>query len=762
MADRSPFPNAPLASFDPSGGAQAGPFSPYLQPGSAQQMAPTPQFDPRGNISPFAGITSVAASFLQGVTQGRQRQFAAKQQTELNQYNRAVQLAQFAAQNPDLNDAGMAAIQQSLMALTGKSVLSAMDDSQDGGYRGSQYSQGRKKGGKKGQQDEGIGGHIKGIISNIAQGLTGGKMPDELEGLNPAAVQQGIMGLYDFGPNGPTLKSQFSRAAGESQANQVIGSVMRGAKDRRSALEAGYQQLNNPATVRALGGMQNAIKFVEDQADQLHGKPSTEPRERTPAEKVAEAEAALGRKLTDREREEIVMSVTAGIKPSARETYSKPITGAEIRRGQPPGSPPLLDSANAPIDETQDNTQYVRRESDGVYEPLAPKTPAKTAKPFTGELGSVMDAKTIVAENEKARKEGKEQPYTDAQESGAQLFLKKEATQEQAREVGVKGKELDIDLKKARLDKLTADLGSKQAADAMLKAEGSYQPGQRSIANPNYDFAIENGAWQWLTTKSLPYLGMGSGGAATELRTRMLERAGELMRDRELSPEQLPKMWGNVTANTRELATITTRAGLVGTFETTVEGSAKIAQRLSDEYKRGDYRLTNRIINAWNTEVKGDAQANNLSAQLHLLANEWAKVSQGSTGAGGVAMTEAQATQRIFEALSNRSLDSLINNVVLPDARVRMASFNNQQAEINKRMSRAPYGQVDMTDITAAGAPVQPPPPQRDPNMAQPKQWKGGGGGTQAAPAGRGGQPQPQGGQKKLNLGDRPKDPDFN
>lgn len=218
-----------------------------------------------------------------------------------------------------------------------------------------------------------------------------------------------------------------------------------------------------------------------------------------------------------------------------------------------------------------------------------------------------------------------------------------------------------------------------------------YVPGGKSIQNPTSDSTIDTMAWEYINTGKIPFTGMSAGKGANK-REAAVGRAGELLADLSLTPADLPALRGKIKGDTGALAKITTTGSMIGQFEGTLTRNAELAKQLSKNYPRFDSRLLNRVTNAWKQKIAGDPEANNLAAQLHGLAREWGKIMQGSTGTAGVAITEARADDEIFKALGDGALNSLIDNVIVPDAKNRRAAIDETKAALFKDLRGTAQG----------------------------------------------------------------------
>ena len=246
-----------------------------------------------------------------------------------------------------------------------------------------------------------------------------------------------------------------------------------------------------------------------------------------------------------------------------------------------------------------------------------------------------------------------------------------------------KGKETRTDEAEARLKKTRQTIG--EGADSIMEMAGKHVPNGPSIANPKGSDAIEGLAWQWLTTGHMTYLGMG----ANPDRNRAIGRAIEILHDAGLDFQDLSAIQANVKADTGALAKTTAYGSQIGQFEGTLTRNAELAQRLSAGFPRFDARFANQVYQAFEGKAVGNSAAVNYATQLHGLANEWGKLMAGSVGAAGVPMSEAAATDQILKALSNNSLDSLITNVIKPDAANRSTAVLEQRQKLMQGLREA-------------------------------------------------------------------------
>lgn len=194
--------------------------------------------------------------------------------------------------------------------------------------------------------------------------------------------------------------------------------------------------------------------------------------------------------------------------------------------------------------------------------------------------------------------------------------------------------------------------------------------------NPTLDYD----AWTYMIERRFNVRGMGK--EATAGAERIKARAGQIMSDLKLDPGELFGRGAQLKGNLGAYAKVSSFAAQIEAFEGTLLRNAKIAEKLSADYARGDLRLYNRVLSAFKTG-KGDQEALNLAAQLHGLSREWGKIMAGSTSSVGVPISEANAADEFFaKGISNGQLKSLIDNVIIPDAHSRTAANEEQKAKL--------------------------------------------------------------------------------
>lgn len=212
-----------------------------------------------------------------------------------------------------------------------------------------------------------------------------------------------------------------------------------------------------------------------------------------------------------------------------------------------------------------------------------------------------------------------------------------------------------------------------------------YTPGGKSFSNPTVNPTIEGMAWSWLTEGKIPFTGMGNGGnggkGQVNKRESAIGRAYELAKDLGIEPWEITAHREQLKKNATALGKITSTGAMIGQFERTLAGNLEIARKLDSEFKRGNIPLLNKVVSAFKTG-RGDPEALNLAGQLHGISREWGKIMQGSTGAAGVPVSEANASEFITNAATSGQLNSFFDNVIIPDAKSRKNAIEAEKQDL--------------------------------------------------------------------------------
>jgi hypothetical protein len=337
----------------------------------------------------------------------------------------------------------------------------------------------------------------------------------------------------------------------------------------------------------------------------------------------------------------------AGVAPGWYDKEGNPLTGVVTKTKEPKTTTELLAQDLLDSGEAKTPEQAKKKAAD-----ISVKRAVKTETP---PMSAAMRERIDI-------EKGLDPKISDADaEKKAAQFLKRKG---------------DVDLEKKREGLDSAGGGS--GAPSNLK----FAPGGKSLANPNGDTGIETAAWDWLFRGVVPFTGMGSGKRTVNMREQAVKRAGELLQEVGLTNQDVPALRAKSKADSGALSRITSMGAAVDQFEETVNRNMTTARALSEKWDRTDVPAANRLAAAWNKGT-GDSDALNFAAQMHGLASEWAKVMSGSTSSAGVAVGNAKDAEAIMGPyLSNGQVQSLFDNVIIPDMNNRTAAISGEKQKL--------------------------------------------------------------------------------
>jgi hypothetical protein len=254
-----------------------------------------------------------------------------------------------------------------------------------------------------------------------------------------------------------------------------------------------------------------------------------------------------------------------------------------------------------------------------------------------------------------------------------------------------------------QLDKTTGKQpAARDAEDA--DAPPAYVKGSRSLANPNLNPGVEDDAMTFLLTNKMPQLA-GRDKESAARRRRVADRAGEMRVNLGLEASDVPALRAATTETQKAFGKIVLMDASLGQLDGTIRKNVTLATNLSAQYERFGKPFANTILNAYRTG-SGSEEAVNMAAQLHVLAQEWAKAMEGGAmSAAGVHIASAQEAEKLIDAsLSHNQLQSLFKNVLIPD-------LNNRQRAVGDEKDRL-LNQIRHPErVLGAGAPAAGAPP---------------------------------------------------
>jgi len=138
-------------------------------------------------------------------------------------------------------------------------------------------------------------------------------------------------------------------------------------------------------------------------------------------------------------------------------------------------------------------------------------------------------------------------------------------------------------------------------------------------------------------------------------------------------------------ANRDSLTKITKEEAEYKTFLTSFEETVGLTKRLSDKVDRTSVPAWNRRQIEYQANIKGDPDAKNLLSNMETLAREADRVFSRSRGAG--AEHSREQVRKLFDpGMTKGQFDSLIANVLVPDAQFGLKGFETEKAALQERI----------------------------------------------------------------------------
>lgn len=222
--------------------------------------------------------------------------------------------------------------------------------------------------------------------------------------------------------------------------------------------------------------------------------------------------------------------------------------------------------------------------------------------------------------------------------------------------------------------------GGMPIVDAIRKVETETKPAQKSNLTPD---AIDVGAKTYLATGQMPNLGLG----AKEDKVALLNRATELANEQGVSVGDILAGRSSYKADTQSLGSLTKMTDAAVSFEQTALKNMGVAERLAE---KGQGTELGPVVNRWiqaGRKATGDPDVKAFDDSLQTVANEYAKIMSGATGAQ--AATEgarAEANAMVNSIDSPRAIKKVFNEVIRPDMENRRRSLYAQVDEIKSRI----------------------------------------------------------------------------
>lgn len=195
-------------------------------PGFASLLAQSAHQDPRlrahqeqqasGWAAPVGQAAYLGGQFLEGVRQGRVQKFLMQEQQREREWNTLAQSIERRLQDPDLTDAGRAALMKEAQAVANQRFVEETKD--------------------VAKDKKSMPGMVAGILRNIAIGMSGGEMPKGSRSVDPARV---LFELDDRVTNNP----EYSVKASLEKAQSAWLRAVKEAADEVGGLDLVDQQI---------------------------------------------------------------------------------------------------------------------------------------------------------------------------------------------------------------------------------------------------------------------------------------------------------------------------------------------------------------------------------------------------------------------------------------------------------------------------------------------------------------------------------------
>lgn len=200
--------------------------------------------------------------------------------------------------------------------------------------------------------------------------------------------------------------------------------------------------------------------------------------------------------------------------------------------------------------------------------------------------------------------------------------------------------------------------------------------------------AIEQLAQQYILDPTVVRnVGIGSAGSAN--RTAIINRASEIQAVTGTSGADAVVQHAGVRAAQQALTTQTRyRAAVVG-FERTLLANADQVERLAPQGTAGGIPIFNRWVQAGRRHVAGDPQLAAFDTAITTVANEYAKISEGATGAGGSSVEARRAASQMINSAQTLPQLLAVIGQMRTDAHNRTAALDSVITDLSTSIRNA-------------------------------------------------------------------------
>jgi len=191
-------------------------------------------------------------------------------------------------------------------------------------------------------------------------------------------------------------------------------------------------------------------------------------------------------------------------------------------------------------------------------------------------------------------------------------------------------------------------------------------------------------AARYTTDGSLPSLGQGKAG--TELRTKVLNKAGALATKTGLTGEELRIAQMGNKANLTALSKLQSQQTMVGAFERNFNMNADLALEQSKKVDNTGVPLANKWINVGKRAVTGDPELAKYDAVVKATVNEYAKIVSGSMGNTVLAEAEIKKVEDLLSSAQTPEQVEAVVKMMKLETQNRMKGFEDEKAVLVKSM----------------------------------------------------------------------------
>lgn len=625
---------------------------PFIQDLTQPARQSTQQFSGYGGkLGTAAGLVS---KFLAGAAEGRMRQAQKIENDKALKFSAIARYAQQIENDQTLTPEARAQKSQTILKLLGEQVL---------GSHG-----GDGKDGKKGDQKD---GHpILGMIKHVAEGFVGGPLPKKYEG--PSSDD--LLKLIDTKPED---KVDFHLKKIESDLGQMAkdGKLDLNDPNVRTSLDRAAQ-LNGG---RLPAGLQGAVDNAK-QASTESARLTTYRNERqvdldtasqSIQQSISDKEMALGRKLTEDEKKQVLgmggglQHFSPAMKGSnlpvdAKDIAGKPIDPVQSYKEQTDSKGNHVGYVAVEVGSQAPKIESLALDANGKptanphrWKIYPDDTPAKPHREYVGPIAVSAS-------------------YRENEEGKTVALPKYVAPRGSAAAPGAPPGRLP-----ASVQSMPVPPGQSATRPGVVEKAAKESPAttkKLAAADPGIDMA----AWDYITDDKLPG---GSGKAGMGMKKKVMARAGQILEDLGVQPYELRGMRAQLKANSSALTKLTWTGAAIGQFEKTLRNNIDYAKELNKDFSRSNVKFANHL-QAFLRGEASDPKVVKFMAQMETVSQEWAKIMQGSTSVAGAAVKNSTDAKAIMNPYLSRGATDELFGLIERDISNRTTAIDAQQKDL--------------------------------------------------------------------------------